>query len=160
MRSLLVLQHILTCHQKADVDISSACIPVSACRRGALVFTFFEFCFQIWSTPQNYLIGRLSVARATVRKIRLNDSMGNVYMYLPTKYEHKGTYSYWVRSTLVFSQSDALYGYHDNQMKIMHLFWKSVTRATMWYMIHTCNILGKLCNLIRKMWSEAVKHPP
>ena len=32
--SLLVLQHILTCHQKADVDISSACIPVSACRRG------------------------------------------------------------------------------------------------------------------------------
>ena len=34
MRSLLVLQHILTCHQKADVDISSACIPVSACRRG------------------------------------------------------------------------------------------------------------------------------
>ena len=34
MRSLLVLQHMLTCHQKADVDISSACIPVSACRRG------------------------------------------------------------------------------------------------------------------------------
>ena len=32
MMSLLVLQHVLTCHQKANVNIRSACIPVSACR--------------------------------------------------------------------------------------------------------------------------------
>ena len=41
MRSLLVLQHILTCHQKANVNIRCACIPVSACRHRSLVSSFF-----------------------------------------------------------------------------------------------------------------------
>ena len=64
------------------------------------------------------------------------------------KYEHNSTYCYWVRMTSLFSPSEALYG---NQIKILHWFWKSLTRATIWDIIHTCNILGKLCNLIRKM---------
>ena len=32
MRSLPVLPHVLTCHQKANFNIRCACIPVSACR--------------------------------------------------------------------------------------------------------------------------------
>ena len=90
---------------------------------------FIDFWFQIWITPQNYLIGWLSVAMATVRKIQLHDSMQNVHMYLPTKCEHKSTYGYWISLTPMFSQSEALYGYHGNQMKIMHWFWKGVTRG-------------------------------
>ena len=67
-------------------------------------------------------------------KIRLHDSMPNVDMYLPSKYVHNSTYGNWVRMTpVLFSQSEALYGYHGNQMKIIHWFWKSVTRATIWY---------------------------
>ena len=125
---------------------------------------FFEFWFQIWITPKHYIIGRLSVAVATVKKFRLHDSMRNFEMYLPSKYDHNSTYGYWVRMTPVFSQSDALYGYHVNQMKIIHWFWKSVTRATIWYILHTCNILRKLCNLIRKekiekCWRQNVSLP-
>ena len=44
-------------------------------------------------------------------------SWRNVYMYLHLKYEHKSTYGYWVMATPVFSQSEALYGYHGNQWK-------------------------------------------
>ena len=39
MRSLLVLLHILTWHQKANVNIGCACIPVSACRHKSLVLS-------------------------------------------------------------------------------------------------------------------------
>ena len=77
----------------------------------------------------------------------------------PSKYEHNCTYGYWVRMTPVFSPTEALYGCHGNQMKILHWFCKTVTRAKIWYIIHTCNVLGKLCNLIRKMGSETVKPP-
>ena len=41
MMSLLVLQCILSCHQKANVNIRCACIPVSACRHRAVVLSFF-----------------------------------------------------------------------------------------------------------------------
>ena len=101
-------------------------------------------------TPQNYLIGQFFVAMATIKKIRLHDSMRNVDMYVPAKYEHNSAYGYWVRMTPMFSQSEALYGYHGNQMKIIHVhwFWKSGTWAVMWYIIYTFNILGKLYYLI------------
>ena len=39
MRSLLVLQHILTYHKKANVNIICACIPVSTCRHRSLVLS-------------------------------------------------------------------------------------------------------------------------
>ena len=47
MRSLLVLRHIPTCHQKANVNIRCTCIPVSACRHRALVrlITFLRFLY-------------------------------------------------------------------------------------------------------------------
>ena len=39
------------------------------------------------------------------------------------------------------------YGYNGNQIKIIHWFWKAVTRATIWYIIQTCNVLGKSKNV-------------
>ena len=120
---------------------------------------FFEFLFQFWIILQNYLIGRLPVAMATVKKIRSHSSMRNVHTYLPPKYEYHSTYGYWVTSTPVFSQSEAVYGYHGNQMKIIHWFWKFVTWATIWYIIHMCHILGKMCNLVWKMGPETVTPP-
>ena len=60
MRSLLVLQHILTCHQKANIDITCACIPASACRRRSLVISVFlqrdnerRFLYQIVANEEN-----------------------------------------------------------------------------------------------------------
>ena len=78
-------------------------------------------------------------------KNRLHDSMWNIDMYLRSKYEHNSTYGYWVRMTPVFSQSEALYGYHGNEMKIKHWFCRSVTRATIWYIKSTLIVLLNWC---------------
>ena len=53
--------------------------------------------------------------------------MRNVQMYLPSKYEHKNTYGYWVRKTPVFSQSEA-YGLVNQKPMVIGM----VTLATRW----------------------------
>ena len=63
--------------QKRNVVLIWNLAQIGLCRKTysteswVFFFFFFLFCFQIWITPQNYLIGQLSAAMVTVRKIRL-----------------------------------------------------------------------------------------
>ena len=58
--------------------------------------------------------------------------MRNVDLYLPAKNEHNNTYGYWVRMTSVLNQSEVLYGYHGNQIKL-YIDFESLWQGSQFY---------------------------
>ena len=57
------------------------------------------------------------------------------------------TDGYWVTVTLLFSQNEAFFSYHVNQMRIIQWCWNDIVWATIWY--ETC-MLHSQAQQVRK----------
>ena len=77
----------------------------------------------------------------------------------PLNYETNPTFRFWVTSVLVFSQSEALHGYHGNQNQTMYRFWIFGIWAFIWYITLHNWVLASGWKRLAKIWAPNTRPP-